>query len=477
MEQVHFESLYPDTAWSSEIEKLGSFIKDGTSCQLLSIPGAGRSTILGLLAHNSKIRIKHFGKNQAAIHFVAVNFSEIKKRPLFDVMKFLFLSLADSLRARKMEEYEKINDLFKESLGFNDELVLFQALKEAIDYLALERKFKIVFLFDRFEEYVPKVTSEFFTNLRTLRNRAKYQFSVIFSLNRPLEELLEQDQLFDFYEFIAGHYVYSGLSDKVTTDFRVAYIEKITGKKILPKILTGILEETGGVGRLIKLSVETVLANNKFEARSTKSETNINNKNPNTKNVSSFDLPAGKAGIRISDLGLGEYLFSQKPIQSALMEICRSLLPVEQAALINNKFDDPQAESYLETVAIIKARKIQIPLFEKHIKSHVGKFQQDAKKIVYDQNTNAIKMNEVVLSDQLTSSEFRLLKFLLQNPDRIVDRDALIGVVWSSVKSTAGITDQAVDQLVFRVRRKIEDDPNNPVHLLTVKGRGFRFVS
>ena len=456
MEQVHFESLYPDTAWSSEIEKLASFIKNGTSCQLLSIPGVGRSTILGLLAHNSKIRIKHFGKlsagsfgeSQANTHFVLVNFSEIKKRPLFDVMKFLFLSLEDSLRERKREEYKKINDLFKESLGFNDELVLFQALKEAIDYLSLERKLKVVFLFDRFEEYVPQLTGEFFTNLRTLRNRAKYQFSVVFSLNRPLEELVEQSQLFDFYEFIAGHHVYTGLFDKATTDFRASYIEKITGKKIPPEILSKIIEQTGGVGRLIKLSSETIL--------------------------SAQDMPDEK--------NLGDYLFSQKLIQSALMEICRSLLPVEQAALIYNKFNDKQAENYLETIGILKkdptsgARKMQIPLFERHIKTHVGKFQLNVKKIVYDDNTNVIKMDDSVLSDQLTSSEFRLLKFLLQNADKIVERDEIINVVWSNVKSTAGITDQAVDQLIFRLRRKIEEDPNNPVHLLTVKGRGFRFA-
>src|SRR5205807_10091569 len=94
----------------------------------------------------------------------------------------------------------------------------------------------------------------------------------------------------------------------------------------------------------------------------------------------------------------------------------------------------------------------------------------------YDEHTNTIRKGEIILSDQLTASEFRLLRYLLQNPDRIVERDELINVVWENIKSTAGITDQAVDQLVFRVRRKIEEDPNNPLHLVTVKGRGFKFV-
>src|SRR5258708_315937 len=187
MEQDHFEALFPDTARFAEIEKITHFIKEGSSCQVFGVPGAGRSTMLGLLAYNKTIRTKHLGDGQKMFHFTIVNFSEIRKRPLLDAMKFLFLNLADSLRQRKLtEEYDMINALFREHLSFNDELVLFQGLKQAIDYLALERKYTVVFLFDRFEDYIPTVTSDFFTNLRILRNRAKYQFSIIFSLNRPL---------------------------------------------------------------------------------------------------------------------------------------------------------------------------------------------------------------------------------------------------------------------------------------------------
>ncbi len=442
MEQGHFEALYPDTTRESDIESLKKFIMEGTSAQLLSVPGAGRSTILGLLANNRKVRIKHFGKDHLKIHFILVNFSEIKNRSLFDVTKFLFLSLADSLRERKMEEYKKINDLFRESLGFNDELVLFQALKEAIDYLTIEKKLKIIFLFDRFEEYVPSVTSEFFTNLRTLRNRAKYQFAVIFSVHRPLEDLLDPDQLFDFYELVAGHHVYMELFDKVTTDFRIGYIEKVTKRRLSKDLTQKIIKETGGTGRLIKLSVEALLYDQ--------------------------NLAHGP--------DLTESLFSQKVIKSALMEICRSLTPSEQNALIKQKYDEKSIVEYLEKVGVIKGGKIQIPLFDKHIKMHALERSGSTQKILLDGNTNSIKMGDTVLSDQLTSSEFRLLRFLLQNADQVIERDTIISVVWSDVKSTAGITDQAVDQLIFRLRRKIEEDPNQPTHLLTVKGRGFRFL-
>ena len=42
-------------------------------------------------------------------------------------------------------------------------------------------------------------------------------------------------------------------------------------------------------------------------------------------------------------------------------------------------------------------------------------------------------------------------------------------------KTTEGVTDQALDQLIFRLRKKIEDDPNNPEFIQTIKGRGLKF--
>lgn len=441
MDQEHFESLYPDTSRFNEIEQILQYVKEGKSCQLIGLPGAGRSTVLGLLSHNKKIREKHLDGNQKKMHFVMANFSEIRKRPLFDAMKFLFLSLADSLRERDMDDdYRRINEIFKERLKFSDELVLFQGLKEAIDYLALEKKMTIVFLFDRFDEYVPTVTSEFFTNLRTLRNRAKYRFSVVFSLNRPLGTVLEPSLLADFYEFVAGNLVYLHLLDDEATKFRIGYIEKITGKKIADTLKEEIVSATGGHGKLTKLAIEALLSNG------------------TKKNFSDF-------------------LIEQKSIQAALLEIWNSLSPAEQDDLLKEKFEDEDVEQYLETVGLVKNKKVLIPLLSIFIKKEFSVPEIEKQQIVYDQNTNTIRKGAIVLSDSLTASEFRLLRYLLQNQDRVVERDEIISIVWQDLKSTAGITDQAVDQLIFRVRRKIEEDPNKPAHLETIKGRGFRFIA
>ena len=84
MEPTHFESLYPANTREHEISKILAFIKEGNSCQVISLPGGGRSNLLGLLSYNRNVRLKHLGENQKWFHFVLLDFSEIRKRPLAD---------------------------------------------------------------------------------------------------------------------------------------------------------------------------------------------------------------------------------------------------------------------------------------------------------------------------------------------------------------------------------------------------------
>src|SRR5438105_2506274 len=154
MTPTHFASLYPETTRFAEIERIISYVKEGNSSQIIELPGVGKSNILNLLAYNRNVRIKHLGEKQKLFHFVLVNFSEVKNRPITAAMKFLFISLIDSLGDRAyLQEHEILQQLLREYLSFHDELVLFQGLKKAIDYLCIEKQLSIVLLFDRFESY------------------------------------------------------------------------------------------------------------------------------------------------------------------------------------------------------------------------------------------------------------------------------------------------------------------------------------
>lgn len=74
----------------------------------------------------------------------------------------------------------------------------------------------------------------------------------------------------------------------------------------------------------------------------------------------------------------------------------------------------------------------------------------------------------------LPLKEFELLEMLLRNVDRVLTRGQLIDRVWGA--NYVGDT-KTLDVHVKRLRAKIEDDPKNPVHLVTVRGLGYKFES
>lgn len=432
MEPSHFEALYPANTREAEIKKVIELLRSGKACQIVGLPGVGKGNVLRLLSYNKHVRTLHLGKDEPQFHFIFMDFSEVRNRPLFDIMKFIFISLSYSLGERKkFEEQKAVNEFLKEALEFNDELILFQGLKKSIDFLSIDHSLRLIFLFDRFEDYVPNIDPNFFLNLRILRNRAKYSFQTVFSVRRPIEDVLEPAVFGEFYELVVGNSVFLPIKDAPGLEFRFKYIEELTGKSADEKTKKEIEKLTGGHGQLSKLSYESVLAESKTD-------------------------------------NIEELLLSKPQIKSALSEIWRYLTPEEQ--------DDVKSSApneFLEKVDLYKGDNLTIPL----LKIYLDALPQIniETKISYNGERNEIIKDGTSLTSKLTPSEFRLLKFLIMNNDRVCEKDEIISNVWRDTKTREGVTDQALDQIIYRLRKKIESDPNNPKFIQTIKGRGYKF--
>jgi DNA-binding response OmpR family regulator len=72
----------------------------------------------------------------------------------------------------------------------------------------------------------------------------------------------------------------------------------------------------------------------------------------------------------------------------------------------------------------------------------------------------------------LSPMEFDFLAFLIESGGDIVSRETLMHEVW---RYSLGVTSRTVDQHVARLRNKLEPDPAQPRHLITVRKAGYRF--
>jgi DNA-binding response OmpR family regulator len=93
-----------------------------------------------------------------------------------------------------------------------------------------------------------------------------------------------------------------------------------------------------------------------------------------------------------------------------------------------------------------------------------------AGEIEIDADTREVRRaGELVV---LTATEFDLLWCLVEVPNRPLSREEILSLVWGPGHHG---TLRTIDNFVFQLRAKLERDPTDPQHLLTVRGVGYRF--
>lgn len=98
-----------------------------------------------------------------------------------------------------------------------------------------------------------------------------------------------------------------------------------------------------------------------------------------------------------------------------------------------------------------------------HSAINFGSFKLDREK------GELLKGEEII---SLNGQEYRLLEYLLVNPDKIISRDKLLDDVWGYDCETSSRT---VDVHIAKIRQKLEES-EIPRHILTIRGRGYKFT-
>jgi DNA-binding response OmpR family regulator len=70
--------------------------------------------------------------------------------------------------------------------------------------------------------------------------------------------------------------------------------------------------------------------------------------------------------------------------------------------------------------------------------------------------------------------EMKLLRYLIDHEGQIVSRKTILEDVWGLQEDT---DTRAIDNFIVRLRKYLEDEPNNPKYVRTVRGVGYKFVN
>lgn len=120
--------------------------------------------------------------------------------------------------------------------------------------------------------------------------------------------------------------------------------------------------------------------------------------------------------------------------------------------------------SIRELIARVKAILRRSKSLEDQSETVFGLLKVDFKKY------EAMKNGTV---EKLSHKEFEILQYLNDHINEIVDRHDLLKNVWKYHEQP---TTRTVDNFIVKLRQKIEEDPSNPKHIITVHGTGYKLI-
>jgi len=165
-------------------------------------------------------------------------------------------------------------------------------------------------------------------------------------------------------------------------------------------------------------------------------------------------------------------------------EICRKVkaekpeLPVIMLTARGSEMDkvaglDIGADDYITKPFSLPELLARIRAAFRRIKkdpSPLSSFSYDQVFIDF-QNFQAFFKNSKV---GMTNKEFEIMEYFISHENKVIHRHELLDEVWGYEVTP---TTRTVDNFILALRKKLEEDPTRPKHIISVRGIGYRFIS
>ena len=122
-------------------------------------------------------------------------------------------------------------------------------------------------------------------------------------------------------------------------------------------------------------------------------------------------------------------------------------------------------------------KPFSLPLLLARVRANLRRVVPDRSTYRYDNDVEIdLALHEIRHGDkqeQLSRRERDLLHYFIQNKNTILTRDQLLKEVWGYKK---GVTTRTVDTHVLTIRKKLQDNAQNPMFIQTLHGVGYKFI-
>ena len=423
---------FPANYREREVAQIAAWIDAGESGLVVGLSGAGKSNVLGFVAH----RLKGHGTLLRPL----LDLNRLPEPTLAAFLRQLLAALDDAASAElPAEALIKLRDITGKGLAQTDAFLLGRSVEAALALLCGEMELRTIILMDRFDVALERFDASFFNNLRAWRDAHKTQLTYVVATRRDWPDWPNLPALSEFTDLIAGRTCWVGALSPGDLRWNLA---RFAGEKPSKKLVERMAELSGGHAGLLK----TLWAASSLSSK-------------------------GAGGIE----GKPSEWLKDSGVRRQCRELWDDLPTTVQESL--RSWRAGGAKNFLLNTGLSDGSNgephLTSSVFAAFVREQAG---VGAGVLRRDAATGQVYRGGVRLSVELTPHEDRLLAYLLAHPGEVCDKDALAEAVWPDEVRMEGIRDDRLAQLVRRLRDKVEPDPHTPHYIVPVWGRGYRLV-
>ncbi len=433
----YWQQFGPDFR-QAEIRVIADWINRWESGSVIAVPGMGRGSFLDYLANHPTAVANHIRPDHDEIIFISLDVNQLPDLQLATFYRILLRAIFEKLEQFDQSLRETVTELYRKCEASQDPFLSQSALRELLQRVKL-RQVRLIFVVNRFDEFCQAATNEMLATMLDLRDSFRNSLLYIVGISRELHYVTTLDKKHPLYQLIDTHHCYLGPLTEVDSRSMIENRLNQAPPHLRQAAAPPLMALAGGISALNRVCCQLL------------------EQDP--------DL--------LTAPDLLTRLLEHDAVQFRVNRIWNALTSVEQYALIA-RHDEPLA-THLSSAQVETLRRLGIWLrddlngqllrafADKQARATTGKLWRNPE-------TDQIMRGQQPLTN-LTAQEDAFLRYLLENPQKRCSYTEIVLAVWDNDGGgREGVTDQAVQQVASRLRRKIETDPSRPRYLINYRG-------
>ncbi len=427
---------------AAEARQVMGWIEAGQSGCLVGLRGAGKSNFLRFLLR-ADVRRHYLGQDYADFVFVLVDLLALAERAEWAVYELML----DRLAGMEGQGVAEIASLHREVTRSRDSLIARRAIERCLDIFCQQPERRVILFFDEFDVVFRTFAPSLFRCLRAIRDAHKGQVSYVVAVTGDLACLRDDLTGVEHFYRLVGRNV-CGLGPYGEADARrmVRYLASRRSSELSAADTARLVELSGGHAGLLKTLLSLL-----------------------------WDAHHG------GDLaGMAPALKDEPAVQAECLKVWGSLPEGEQSALsvlASGGQADLHVLRRLKRKGLVRGGQLS-SIFSPLFAHFIHQQSPPATKGVLVSRSPRIVQIEGRRVENLTELEFEVLCYLHEHRGRVCTKDELIANVYRQRydRMAGGVSDEALQALVSRLRAKIEPERGRPCYVVTVRGQGYKFV-